>query len=94
MKTSIKIFPVGTDKISTEKRMENDVNNAYLELAKKKIENPRILVNLAAKRASELAKRYRPLVQVPAEEDHNYLNIALLEIAEGALSASYCETYK
>lgn len=70
------------------------MNNAYLDRAKKRIENPRVLINLAAKRASELAQRYRPMVQVPPKDDHNYLNIALLEIAEGALDAKYHEDYK
>lgn len=70
------------------------MNNAYLDRAKKRIDNPRILINLAASRASELAKRYRPMVVVPAADDHHYLNIALLEIAEGVLDVKYNADYK
>ncbi|MGL4854795.1 MAG: DNA-directed RNA polymerase subunit omega [Lentisphaeria bacterium] len=70
------------------------MNNLYLEQAREKITNPRILVNVAAQRASELARRYRPLVEVPREDDHNYLNIALLEIAAGMLTVEYAEDYK
>jgi DNA-directed RNA polymerase omega subunit len=62
------------------------MNNLYLEQAKAKISNPRILVNVAAQRATELAQRYKPLVEVSVKDDHNYLNIALLEIAAGMLT--------
>lgn len=62
------------------------MNNIYLDQAKQKIKNPKILVNVAAKRATELAQRYRPLVEVPPQDDHNYINIALMEIAAGMLS--------
>lgn len=62
------------------------MNNIYLDQAKQKIKNPKILVNVAAKRATELAQRYRPLVEVPPKDDRHYINIALMEIAAGMLS--------
>ncbi len=69
------------------------MNNLYLEQAKMKINNPRVLVNVAAQRASELAKRYRPLVEVSKKDDHNYLNIALMEIAAGMLTVEYMKGF-
>ena len=62
------------------------MNNDYLERAKEVITDPKVLVNVAAQRATELAQRYRPLVPVPPKDDRNYLNIALMEIAEGMIS--------
>ncbi len=62
------------------------MNNIYLDQAKQKIQNPKVLVNVAAKRATELAQRYRPLVEVPPKDDRHYINIALMEIAAGMLT--------
>lgn len=62
------------------------MNNIYLDQAKQKITNPKVLVNVAAKRATELAQRYRPLVEVPPKDDRHYINIALMEIAAGMLT--------
>lgn len=58
------------------------MNNAYLEKAKKHIENPKELCIAASKRARQLALGARPMVKC---RDENYLDVALLEIAEGKL---------
>ena len=61
------------------------MNNAYLERAKKQIPAPKVLAVIAAKRAKQLAIGARPMVKTT---DENYLDIALLEIAEGLLVVS------
>ena len=58
------------------------MNNKYLEGAKKQIPAPKVLAVIAAKRAKQLAIGARPMVKTT---DENYLDIALLEIAEGLL---------
>ena len=70
------------------------MNNEYLERAKAKIIDPKVLTNVAAQRATELAQRYRPLVPVPPQDDRNYLNIALLEIADGMITVEMTEPEK
>ena len=62
------------------------MNNAYLERAKEKITDPQILAVVAAKRAKQLATGNRPMVKCDSK---NYLDIALLEIAEGLLSYEF-----
>ena len=62
------------------------MNNAYLERAKKMIPDPQILSVVAAKRAKQLALGARPMVKCDSE---NYLDWALLEIAEGLLSYEF-----
>ncbi|MEA2011868.1 MAG: DNA-directed RNA polymerase subunit omega [Verrucomicrobiota bacterium] len=62
------------------------MKNEYLERAKEKIENPETIITIASKRASELAKRYKPLVRIAPDDENNYLDIALLEIAEGKIT--------
>lgn len=57
------------------------MNNSYVEKALDVISDKNILVNLASKRASELSRGSKPLVQVPANTTS--LDTALLEIAEG-----------
>lgn len=61
------------------------MNDAYLEEAKKHFEDKRYLINGASKRATELANGAKPLVSVLPNDDRSYLDIALLEIAEGKL---------
>jgi len=58
------------------------VNNAYLDKAKKVITDPKMLSIVAAKRAKQLAQGARPMVKCNSE---NFLDVALLEIAEGKL---------
>ncbi|MDD2403215.1 MAG: DNA-directed RNA polymerase subunit omega [Victivallaceae bacterium] len=65
------------------------MNNAYLERAKSAIDDPKILSLVAAKRAKQLALGMRPMVKCKSE---NWLDIALLEIAEGKLSYEFSDT--
>ena len=62
------------------------MNNAYLDRAKKVIEDPQILSVVAAKRARQLALGARPMVKCSSE---NHLDVALLEIAEGLISYEF-----
>lgn len=62
------------------------MNNAYLDRAKKKIQDPQILSVVAARRAKQLALGARPMVKCDSE---NHLDVALLEIAEGLLGFEY-----
>ena len=62
------------------------MNNAYLARAKKMIPDPQILSVVAAKRAKQLALGARPMIKCDSE---NYLDWALLEIAEGLLSYEF-----
>ena len=57
------------------------MNNLYVEKALEQIADRNLLVNLASKRASEISRGSKPLVDVPV--DTVPLDIALLEIAEG-----------
>ena len=57
------------------------MNNLYVEKALQQIADRNLLVNLASKRASEISRGSKPLVDVPV--DTVPLDIALLEIAEG-----------
>ena len=60
------------------------MNNTYLARALKVIDERNILCNLAAKRASEISRGSKPLVDVPLGTVS--LDIALLEIAEGKVT--------
>ena len=62
------------------------MNNSYLARAKKMIPDPQILSVVAAKRAKQLALGARPMIKCDSE---NYLDWALLEIAEGLLSYEF-----
>ncbi|MCM8528276.1 MAG: DNA-directed RNA polymerase subunit omega [Lentisphaeraceae bacterium] len=57
------------------------MNNHYVERALEQIADRNLLVNLASKRASEISRGSKPLVDVSL--DTVPLDIALLEIAEG-----------
>ena len=57
------------------------MNNNYVERALEVITDKNILVNLASRRASELSRGSKPLVDVPSSTTS--LDTALLEIAEG-----------
>jgi len=61
------------------------LNEEYLERAKEKVDDVRLLINGAAKRADELAKGAKPLVPTLPQDDRTSLDIALLEIAEGKI---------
>ena len=58
------------------------MNDAYLERAKEKISDPKLLAIAASKRARQLARGRRPMLKT---DDKEYLDIALLEIAEGLI---------
>jgi DNA-directed RNA polymerase omega subunit len=57
------------------------LNNSYIERALEVVPDKNILVNLASKRASEISRGSKILVEVPM--DTVPLDVALLEIAEG-----------
>lgn len=61
------------------------MNEEYLERAKEKVDDVRVLITGAAKRAEELAKGAKPLVPTMPQDDRTSLDIALLEIAEGKI---------
>lgn len=62
------------------------MNETYLEIAKQKVSDHRLLINGASHRAAELARGGRPLIPVsPGEQEMDYLDIALKEIAEGKI---------
>ena len=56
------------------------MNDSYLERAKEKIADPRILSIVASKRARQLARGGRRMIKT---DDQEHLDVALLEIAEG-----------
>lgn len=58
------------------------MNDSYLERAREKISDPKLLAIAASKRARELARGKRPMVRT---EDQEHIDVALLEIAEGLI---------
>ena len=63
------------------------MNNDFLDRAKKVILDPKALTIVASRRAKQLAMgNARPMVKCKSD---NYLDVALLEIAEGKLAAVY-----
>ncbi len=56
------------------------MNDSYLERAQEKIPDPRLLSIIASRRARQLARGGRPMIKT---NDQEFLDIALLEIAEG-----------
>ncbi len=62
------------------------MNNEYLARAKELVPDAKTLIILASKRARALAYGARPMVRCKEE---NFLDVALLEIAEGKLQASF-----
>jgi len=60
------------------------MNNDYLAKAREVVPDAKTLIVLASKRARQLAYGARPMVRCKEE---NYLDVALLEIAESKLSA-------
>ena len=67
------------------------MNDSYLERAKEKISDPRLLSIVASRRARQLARGGRPMIKT---DDQEYLDIALLEIAEGLIDYDYDEEDK
>ncbi len=67
------------------------MNNEFLERAREIIPSNKELIILASKRAAELATgKSRPTIKVDHSID-NFLDIALLEIAEGNIKAEYLQ---
>ncbi len=62
------------------------MNNEYLNRAKEVIPDAKTLILLASKRARSLAYGAHPMVRCREE---NFIDVALLEIAEGKLEASF-----
>ncbi len=62
------------------------MNNEYLAKAREKVPDAKTLIVLASKRARLLATGAPPMVRC---KDENFLDVALLEIAEGKLVASF-----
>lgn len=62
------------------------MKNDYLYRAKKQITDPQILSIVAARRARQLAGGARPMIKT---DDQEFLDIALLEIAEGLLGYEF-----
>lgn len=62
------------------------MNMKYLDLAKGKVPNIPLLINMVSRRVRLLNRGERPLVK-PDNAQMSPMNIALKEIAEGKLSA-------
>ena len=62
------------------------MNLNYLELAKERISNIPLLINVVSRRVRQLNQGNRPLVKPDSQQMAN-LDLALKEIAEGKLSA-------
>ena len=62
------------------------MKNDYLYRAKQQISDPQILSIVAARRARQLAGPARPMIKT---DDQEFLDIALLEIAEGLLGYEF-----
>jgi len=58
------------------------ITQDLLDKAKEKIQNPRELIHISSLRAKQLARGARPMVKFDSD---NFLDIALLEIAEGKI---------
>jgi DNA-directed RNA polymerase subunit K/omega len=58
------------------------LNEKYLAMAKESIDDTRVLINAAARRAAELSRGARPLIALTPGQEPDYLDVALLEIAE------------
>ena len=64
------------------------MNNDYLLKAREQVPDAKTLIILASKRARLLATGAAPMVRC---KDENFLDVALLEIAEGKLKPSFDE---
>lgn len=62
------------------------MNPNYLDLAKEKIPNIPLLINVVSRRVRQLNQQQRPMVKPDSPQMSN-MDIALKEIAEGKLSA-------
>ena len=67
------------------------MNTNYLELAKQKISNIPLLINVVSRRVRQLNQQARPMVKADTPQMSN-MDIALKEIAEGKMSAEIAFT--
>jgi DNA-directed RNA polymerase subunit omega len=67
------------------------VNPNYLDLAKERISNIPLLINVVSRRVRQLNQGHRPLVKPDSPQMSN-MDIALKEIAEGKMSAEIAFT--
>ena len=67
------------------------MNPNYLELARQKISNVPLLINIVSRRVRQLNQQARPMVKADTPQMSN-MDIALKEIAEGKLSAEIAFT--
>jgi DNA-directed RNA polymerase subunit K/omega len=65
------------------------MNEEYLARAREKVSDVRLFINGVSKRASQLAKGARRLVPSLPNDERSYLDIALLEVAEGKIVIDY-----
>ena len=65
------------------------MNEEYLARAREKVSDVRLFINGVSKRASQLAKGARRLVPTLPNDERSYLDIALLEVAEGKIVIDY-----
>jgi DNA-directed RNA polymerase subunit K/omega len=68
-----------------------NVNTNYLELAKQKVSNIPLLINIVSRRVRQLNQQARPMVKADTPQMSN-MDIALKEIAEGKMSAEIAFT--
>lgn len=67
------------------------MNIKYLEMAKDKVPNVPLLINMVARRVRQLNRGDRPMVK-PDNPQMSAMNIALKEIAEGKLTSEIAFT--
>ena len=65
------------------------MNEEYLKMARAKVSDVRLFINGVSKRASQLAKGARRLVPTLPNDERSFLDIALLEVAEGKIVIDY-----
>ena len=64
------------------------MNEEYLARARERVSDVRLFINGVSRRATQLAKGARRLVPVLPNDERSYLDIALLEVAEGKVIIS------
>lgn len=67
------------------------MNPNYLELAKDKVSNIPLLINIVSRRVRQLNQGHRPMVKPDSPQMSN-MDVALKEMAEGKMSAELAFT--
>lgn len=67
------------------------MNVAHLDKAKDKVQNIPLLINMVSRRVRQLNRGQRPLIK-PENNQQSNLDIALMEIAEGKMTAEFTST--